>query len=172
MENHCLVCGQEHYSSKYGHYCTKECRDSELGILGKTCICEECGREFKSFEIKHCCDICLEAKKLKLNQKLDLKSSLSEFEYSIFEENLKRILHATNEGDSINRTHAIHKLSETLQKSKLSDYIDVCQESPDKSILWLNNIVNKLNDKEIIKELEKIISKTSTTSTHKMLLKQ
>ena len=54
MKN-CLVCGKLKEYSEFGSYCSKECRDSDVALLGKTCICERCNNEFKAYDKESLC---------------------------------------------------------------------------------------------------------------------
>lgn len=158
----CMVCGNPVGSNEFGKYCCKGCRDSDLAVLGKTFCCEQCGLEFKSMKKLRYCHECEKSYQQANSVYVSTSSGFSSFKYSIFEDNVQRIIQAASHGDKRNCMHAANVISNTIDSSMLPEVVKVLENSNEKTKFWLVDVVARMNDKSAIKYLEKLKSSPDT----------
>ena len=157
MEN-CLACGKTFEASTFGNYCCKDCRDSELAILGRTFTCTKCGNDFKSLSRASLCVNCSKETVTSVKDSSPERSSISEFKYSIFEDNIQRIVDASSRGDKRNCIHAVQVISETIDSSLLPEIQQLMNTSNKKAQIWFIEIMARLKDKKAIEHLERCLN--------------
>lgn len=151
--NNCQVCGKSYELKDYGLYCSVECRDSDIAILGKSYSCKCCGDTFKSIRKTALCMNCLKAPEPVLTEPVFQSVNISPFKYSIFEDNINRIVEAANRGDSRNCYHAVSVISDTVDSSVLPDIKNFLETSNETAKIWLIELMARLKDKRAIYHL-------------------
>lgn len=157
MDN-CLVCGKSCLESKFGSYCSKDCRDSDLAILGKTFICSCCGNAFKAFSKEYLCINCVQSPEVVNEEAVNFDANLSTFKYSIFEDNIQRILEGADNGDKRNCIHAVNVISRDFDPSILPKIDEMLQVSNEKAKVWLIEIIARMKDRRAINHLRKYVN--------------
>lgn len=152
----CLVCGNSVENKAFGKYCCKGCRDSDLAVLGKTFSCQQCGSEFKALKKVSLCQECEKVSETFIQMKENISCQFSSFKYSIFEDNVNRIIQGASNGDKRNCMHAANEISNNIDPSMLPEVVKVLENTNEKAQYWLIDVVAKLNDKSAIKYLEKM----------------
>lgn len=149
--SHCLVCGASTSVSSFGKYCSKECRDSDIAVLGKHRTCNECGSEFKSIHRATICVNCLKQRKEENFGTYDIPTKqISPFKYSIFKDNLERIVQGAGCGDYRNCNHATRIITDLYEPSILPEIAQIMDKSDDNTKFWLVEIMAKIRDKRAI----------------------
>lgn len=125
-------------------------------------MCESCGSEFKSLNKRKLCISCARAPhKIEPQPELAYSSNVSSFKYSIFQDNIDRLLLAASNNDLRNCHHACHVIIENVEPAMIPIIACKLENSNDQARLWLIDILAKLNDKSAIKHLESCLSKSN-----------
>ena len=164
--NNCQVCGKSYELKNYGLYCSKDCRDSDIAILGKSIECKCCGITFKSIRKTSLCLNCLKSPEPLLKEPQYQPVTISPFKYSIFEDNINRIVEAANNGDSRNCYHAVRVISDTVDSSVLPDVKHFLETSNETAKIWLIELMARLKDKRAIYHL------THSLNTNDLMVKE
>jgi HEAT repeat protein len=158
MKN-CLVCGTPDNSAQFGSYCSAQCRDSDIAVFGKTFWCEHCGDEFKALSKKNYCLNCLK----EMNNTVAVceahsSQPVSDFKYSIFEDNIERIMLGATKNDKRNCNHATHEIIRNIDSSMMPKIVELLEHSNAQAKVWFIDILSRLNDRRAIHYLEKCLS--------------
>lgn len=111
--------------------------------------CQVCGKELNSSNFGiYCSASCRDCK----------TTNFSAFKYSIFEDNIERIIQGSKSGDNRNCLHAESKILEEFDSSLMPKLGELIETSNSKAKVWFIDILSKLNDKSAIYLLEKCLN--------------